>query len=239
MCYRYPMTIEMYGQRFGRLVVLTRAYNWPGVRWICLCDCGNKIITTGGCLRHGNTKSCGCYRKERGREHGSTIRLRHGHCRNQALSAEYRAWSQMKHRCLNPASKNWSRYGGRGITVCDRWIASFDHFIEDMGPRPEGTHGKRSLYSIDRIDNDRGYEPDNCRWATVFAQNRNTSWQRRIEVDGTSMSIPDACALYGISTPTFYARIRRGMTEQEALATPRLNRNGLPVNTRPPGPDPR
>lgn len=101
-----------------------------------------------------------------------TAALRHGHTSNRRATPTYCSWSSMVQRCTNPNCKSWPEYGGRGITVCDRWRNSFDAFLADMGQKPRGT-------SIDRIDNDRGYEPGNCRWATRAVQNKNQRRNRR------------------------------------------------------------
>ncbi len=145
--------IDLVGMRFGRLLVESRV-SGGRARWTCRCDCGAVTIVRGDSLRRGVTKSCGCYQRDR--------LLRHGECTGSLRSAEHRIWTGMLSRC-----KRDPRYAGRGITVCERWIV-FENFLADMGRRPTPTH------SLDRIDNDRGYEPDNCRWATPTEQARNT-----------------------------------------------------------------
>jgi hypothetical protein len=151
--------IDRTGQVFTRLTVIEKAGYSPHdkVMWRCLCECGNEVIVVGESLHCGLTKSCGCLRADRARE-----RATHG----MTNSPEYRSWAAMKTRCLNPNGHAFNYYGGRGIAVCDRWRDSFEAFYADMGPRPTGR-------SLDRIDNDRGYEPDNCRWATATEQNNN------------------------------------------------------------------
>ncbi len=123
----------------------------------------------------------------------------------------------MKHRCTNRSSPNWDRYGGRGIKVCDRWMNSFEAFLEDMGPRPVTKAGRRSRFSIDREDNDGNYEPDNCRWATIKQQNNNTSFNRHITIDGVTKPLKEWLGLRGVNRKTFYNRLASGYTEEQAL----------------------
>lgn len=154
--------LNLTGQRFGRWTVLGCAGldEWQHTLWRCLCDCGKEKILVAKVLKRGLSTSCGCFVKD----HPS--RLRHGHARKIGNSRTYISWQSMLERCRNEDHAAWPRYGGRGIAVCSRWASSFEAFLADMGERPNGR-------SIDRIDNDLGYHPGNCKWSTAKEQANN------------------------------------------------------------------
>jgi hypothetical protein len=160
--------MDLTGQRFGRLVVDAYASKNRNrnAAWFCKCDCGNEKVVLAINLRKGTTKSCGCLRRDLGRNLGKSS-SKHGHAVNNNASLEYNIWHGIKQRCLNPNNRNYPLYGGRGILVCKRWENNFSNFLEDMGPRPNRE------YSIDRIDPDGNYEPPNCRWTTSKEQYKN------------------------------------------------------------------
>jgi hypothetical protein len=150
--------IDLQKQRFGRLFVLRRATN-IGLQcaWLCRCDCGGRKVVRGHSLRRGETTSCGCLVRE------GWMHRTHG----KRKTKEYNSWEHMKQRCLNPRNAAYARYGGRGITVCKRWLNSFENFIADMGSCPKGK-------SLDRWpDNNGNYKRGNCRWATASEQAYN------------------------------------------------------------------
>lgn len=147
------------GQRFGRLTTTERIPMPGGAVWKCLCDCGSIVSTTPGHLYSGHTRSCGCLYSE--------VLVSANTTHGKSQSPEYRSWSMMRTRCNNPRVHNYHRYGGRGITVCERWNKSFEHFLQDVGPRPSLKH------SIDRINVNGNYEPGNVRWATASEQALN------------------------------------------------------------------
>jgi hypothetical protein len=151
---------DLTGQRFARLLVLRRdGFKGPRKAWLCLCDCGNEHRVTTSDLLNGKVQSCGCLRRDR----KSTFK--HGHAASRSPS--YQSWTAMNKRCRDSKHRFYHRYGGRGITICERW-ESFENFLADMGERPAGT-------SLDRIDCDGHYTPENCRWSTHKEQTRNRS----------------------------------------------------------------
>ncbi len=153
-----PKKVDIRGQRFGRLVALSPAPNKGAfTQWNCRCDCGNEIVTYTNGLRSGHAKSCGCLQPET----AAKTNLIHG----QGGTPTYFSWQAMIGRCTNPKHIAYPWYGARGITVCKRW-RTFANFLADMGERPKGT-------TLDRKDNEKGYEPGNCRWATRIQQDAN------------------------------------------------------------------
>lgn len=166
------------GRRFGRLVVTSKAPRADHrTRWECRCDCGGVRVVRGDNLRDGSTRSCGCAVREQVLKLVATKpNLSHGYTSGGRTRPEYRAWQAAKRRCGDSRLRNFHHYGGRGIVMCEEWVNSFDAFIAHVGPKPDG--GRR--ISIDRIDNNRGYEPGNVRWATASEQGRNRrTWKRK------------------------------------------------------------
>lgn len=159
--------LQISGLRFSRLLVLFRdeTNTEKRVKWTCQCDCGNIVNVDGSKLRNGETKSCGCFQKEEQSKRITKSNLVHGHNKKGQQSRTHKSWTAMIQRCTNPNYTDYMHYGGRGITVCDRWKL-FENFLFDMGERP---HQK----SIDRIDVNGNYEQSNCRWATRSEQQRN------------------------------------------------------------------
>lgn len=164
--------MNLIGRTFGRLLVLSesapRRTPVTVIRMFCCrCECGNHRIVQGRDLTSGKTRSCTCL----SREITSAVRRVHGHSNGlgpRKPTRTYTSWQSMKERCYNPDATSWRWYGAKGVRICDRWRFSFENFLADLGERPEGM-------SLDRIDNEHGYEPGNCRWATPLQQTRNRS----------------------------------------------------------------
>lgn len=201
-----PKRIDLTGKQFGRLTVVGYAgKNKHGDSdWKCKCDCGNYVVVVSGNLRSGHTRSCGCLRSDTITEHDKK-RAIHGMSRTKI----YITWNNMKSRCMNPQNISYSNYGGRGITVCERWL-SFENFIADMGP----TY-KQGL-QLDRIDNNKGYSPDNCRWVTHKENQNNKRNNRRFRFYDNK-TLAELSEESGISCETIEGRIKMGWPDERLL----------------------
>lgn len=171
----------------------------------CKCDCGKQAITSAHNLKKGMTVSCGCFAIE-SKTRRATI---HG----AKFSPAYQTWVAMKTRCTNPNDYSYRNYGGRGITICDRWKNSFKLFLLDMGHRPPG-------HTLDRINNDKGYEPGNCRWATTWEQSNNRRNNRIVEFRGEKMTMAQMCKLTGIPRGVVTGRLKLGWDLEKAATAP-------------------
>lgn len=200
--------IDLTGKRFTRLTVLLRSDN-KGVKvvWLCQCDCGKTCLAHGHDLRLGKHRSCGCLHLDSITKHGKASG-------RSGRSAEYNSWQSMKDRCLNTSATGYEFYGGRGVRVCQRWLESFESFLSDMGSRPSGT-------SLDRIDVNGNYEPENCRWATRKEQNRNMRSNNWIIINGEKKTITDWAAESGVSVSGIRWRLKLGITGEALLAPAR------------------
>lgn len=201
----HPLFKNLTGKRFGKLLVqkyVGRRGNFT--MWEVACDCGVVKELSANALQQG-TLSCGCFRLERVHEAKATHQMCDTH--------EYACWSRIKDRCERRANPSYKHYGGRGISVCERWRNSFELFLKDMGKRPDGTE-------IDRIDNDGDYEPGNCRWVSRLVNSRNKRSNRRLTYRDRTKCISEWAEELGIPPDIISTRLKRGWTVDDALNRP-------------------
>lgn len=199
--------IDLTGKRFGRLLVIKKDPKRPksGTKWICQCDCGRVVSVFSRNLRRGTSTSCGCYKRD------NPSRVTHG----MSGSRLYGIWSNMKTRCENPKSKAYGRYGGRGIKICDQWQdpSCFFEWAE--------ANGYEESLTIERIDNDKGYSPENCRWASREEQGNNKSNNRTFTLGGKTQNLSQWCREFGLDYTTAHKRIfGLGWSFEKAMKTP-------------------
>lgn len=200
--------IDMTGLRFGKVQVIS--FNRKAkseTYWNCVCDCGKNYVQRGSTLRRKTspTRSCGCL----GVAAVKAANTIHGMTKTRA----YKAWIGMKSRCLYEKDVAYEHYKKRGITVCEDWASSFEQFYEDMGEPAKGL-------TLDRIDNNKGYFKENCRWADYFTQNRNRSDTKFFTYQGESKCIKEWALILGIKPHTVYKRVENGWDVETALTTP-------------------
>lgn len=204
---------EKPGARYGRLTVIERKENNKHkiAMYLCKCDCGNEKVIKGTALRNGTTKSCGCYQRDvasatakvyiASENFKPPTRYRHGYANTRL----FEIWCRMRERCTNPAKDHYDRYGGRGIKVCNEWMKDFVPFKEWAL-----ANGYQDNLSIDRIDNDGDYSPDNCRWATQSEQCRNRSNTVKLTHNGETKPLADWSELYGVKYKLAHERYKKG-----------------------------
>lgn len=205
---------DLSGERFGRLLVLERKENdkTNHSQWLCKCDCGKIIITRGCRLIEGTVKSCGCLKREK-----HPLNIKH----NKYKTRVYRIWEGMKQRCYNPNFKKRKFYLDKGITVCNEWKNDFMSFYNWAI-----NNGYEDTLSIDRIDNNKGYYPENCRWATITQQNNNKSINKKYEYKNKVYSLKELSNQFKINKDTLNSRLRNGWNLEKALKTPVRKRSG-------------
>lgn len=202
--------IDLTGKRYGKLTVIRRypedCNGHPA--WECICDCGNRKIVEGALLRYGVVKSCGCLRAEQNRNTKTT----HG----MAKSKLYAVWNNMKRRCYKEKTESYKRYGARGIIVCDEWRNSFESF-----KKWADESGYQDGLSIDRIDNDGNYCPENCKWSTVKEQNNNRGVSLMITYKGKTQNLASWCEELNLPYFRTWQRIvQYGYTFEDAITMP-------------------
>lgn len=200
-----PKLHDISGQRFGRLTVLERVRLNGEMTWKCRCDCGNITYQQYHFLHTGKVKSCGCYSKDVARKQMT----RHGDYKTRL----YSIYLNMKNRCRNKSNKEWKCYVGKGIKVCDEWANDYLKF-KDWAL----SHGYNDNLTIDRIDNDKGYSPENCRWADRKTQDTNKSNNVKITINGVTKTLSEWSELSGINQMTLSHRLNAGWSKQDFLA---------------------
>ena len=206
--------VDRTGRRYGRLVVL-----WPtlfreksgAVKWLCQCDCGNRVVVSGSALQSGTTKSCGCLHKEMAARQS----YRHG----MVQSRLYQEWRNMKARCTCTKGKCYSRYGGRGITYCAEW-KGFTKFAKWALQ-----NGYADDLTLDRIENDGDYQPDNCRWVSNAEQQRNKCDNHLITYRGQTKTVAEWAQITDINSSAIIRRLWRGWDIAKTLERPLMKRN--------------
>lgn len=211
---RGSLPVEMVGRKFHRLTVMCfEEKRGKQLFWKCLCDCSKETVVLGTALRVGKTKSCGCLRRD--------FNFKHGHAGDNSKSATYVAWTHAKSRCYDPANKKYKHYGGRGITMCDRWLESFADFLADMGEKP-----RRGL-TLERVNNSGNYEPGNCEWRTYTDQNNNLRSNRNLEYGGIKMSMAMWTRELKFPRNLIFWRLKKGWTVEDALSTPLVKHQSI------------
>lgn len=197
--------VEMVGRRFGRWVVIEetdkRTSN-GAIMYKCLCDCGNTKVVDGTILRRGDSLSCGCYNHDIITKMGNAV----------YKEKLYGVWGSMKGRCFNKNDPNYHNYGGRGITVCDEWANSYDSF-----KKWAYENGYEKGKWIDRIDNEKGYMPDNCRWCSPKEQQNNKRTNHNVEINGETHTVTEWAEISGINRGTLYSRVKKGWTGEKLI----------------------
>jgi hypothetical protein len=211
--------VDLTNQRYGRIVVISYyGYKNGRTAWNCECDCGNKFVTMGHSLRTGKTTSCGCYRHEREIE----ANIKHG-LKDHPL---YKIHSRMKGRCYNKNNQRYKTYGARGIKVCDEWlgengVVNFYNWAIQNGYKEEKLPSGINKYSIDRINNDGNYEPNNCRFTTNIIQARNRTNNRKIKLNNKIQTLIEWCEEFDLDYSLVNKRINNGWEIEKALFKPK------------------
>lgn len=196
---------------FGRLTVIDRAGSDKSMNatWLCKCECGKEVVISGIYLRNGETKSCGCLHKEVAKKTMTT----HGLSKTRL----YKVWAGIKSRCYNPNNNNYKYYGAIGITMCDAWLNSFESFRNWSLQNGYDENAKAQECTIDRIDNNLSYSPDNCRWVNHVMQCNNQSSNKMFSYNGETHTMAEWERIFNMKYTTLRARIRRGASFEEAI----------------------
>lgn len=188
-------SINLTGQKFGKLVVIRKAEKdkWGNYQWECKCDCGKHVIVRGFSLRKGKTKSCGC------------LKGKHRHTKHNKKERIYVIWDNMKQRCKNPNNPAYKHYGGRGIAICNEWLSDFINFYNWSME-----HGYQENLTIDRIDANGNYEPTNCRWVDMKKQQNNRTNNHYINYNNQIHTLKEWSEILRVAETTIQKRLKRG-----------------------------
>jgi hypothetical protein len=195
------------GLKVGRWTVVefVRRFTTGKTLWLCVCECGTSKEVDGASLRRGGSLSCGCLARDLAKERSTT--------HDGSRTKMYRTWGSMLTRCCHPKSKDWPKYGGRGIVVCDRWRKSFADFYDDMGDKPPD-------HQLDRINNDGPYSPENCRWVTAKQNSRNRRDSIFLTLNGETLHINEWAERLGVRCGALRSRLDDGWSIERTLTEP-------------------
>lgn len=199
--------IDLTGQKFGRLTVIRRAEDHiqpngkHATKWLCKCDCGNYTTVLANSLKSGDTTSCGCFMKERASAANKKHELIH--------TRLYNIWKGMKTRCYNSNDKHYTYYGARGIIICDEWKDDFKNFYDWSMVNGYDENAKRGESTIDRIDVNKEYSPENCRWVDIKTQNRNRRDNKLITINGQTHCLSEWCEILNLNYATVKSRLNQ------------------------------
>ena len=207
-CSKYS---DLTGKKFGRLIVIKLHNREKNAKWLCRCECGNEKIVSQGNLITNHIQSCGCLFKE--------VHKIGNPKHNLYYTRIYKIWKGMKDRCYLITNQAYERYGGRGITICDEWKNNVENFYNWSME-----NGYEENLTIDRIDNNKGYSPDNCRWATRLEQQNNTRKNIYYEYNGEKLTLSQLSRKYKIAIPTLYKRLKKFDNVKKAIETPIKNK---------------
>lgn len=205
---------NLVGRKFGNLTVIEEAPDYVSplgkrmTQWKCKCDCGNEIVATSRNIKTLHTKSCGC--------------LNHIQIHGMTNARIYKIWQDVKTRCYYPSHKSHKNYGGRGITMCDEWKDNAKAFIDWSF-----SHGYSDDLTLDRIDSDKGYSPNNCRWVTMKVQENNRRNNHKLEYNGETHTISEWANIYGVKHGLISQRLRLGWPIEKAITTPSLRSKNI------------
>lgn len=208
---------DITGQRFGRLLVIERSgSNSRGrAQWLCRCYCGHSLVVTGNALLRGNTKSCGCLSQEVSSANGK-LRATHGHSRERL----YQVWSNMRARCRSPQHHAYKNYGARGVTVCPEWDSSYEAFRSWAYSNGYKEDAPRGACTLDRINNDGPYCPENCRWVSMSEQRANQRRVMLLTYNGVTKPAAQWSIEAGLERHVVGNRIKKGWSVEAAITTP-------------------